>query len=253
MSYETFNYKGFAIEIKYDQDALNPIEEYDQEPPMLVSFDRTEKAYNDDKDYATYLPSITREEVRANLDEVKRLLGYKTFSLFWEKEGYRYNGVDFVEVINEELQDRYGSMSGSSKHELLCEVLSIKSIKHYSGCVTGHCQGDYVDVVVIGDQDWIDKTGIAEEQIQKSLEISCELYRDWALGDCFGYVIDNELEDSCWGFYGNDFDKNGLLEYAQDAIDCYIESKRKARLKKLKTLIQNAVPLIQRERILAAL
>ena len=64
-------------------------------------------------------------------------------------------------------------------------------------------------------------------------------------------VVDVEDADaSCWGFYGDDFEGNGLLEMAKNDIDCHIDHTRKERNTKLKELIKNNVPIINRAQIL---
>ena len=69
-------------------------------------------------------------------------------------------------------------------------------------------------------------------------------YDQYLRGDVYGY---NAGEDSCWGFYGYDHKKSGLLEYAQDAIDCQIESAIKTHINKLKKWIKSGLNLIYRK------
>lgn len=68
--------------------------------------------------------------------------------------------------------------------------------------------------------------------------LSCEFdeYAAWCLGDVYYYCIQRkdsdrndkgDFIDSCGGFVGSDFEKNGLLEHARDAIDSMIEQKKK--------------------------
>lgn len=47
-----------------------------------------------------------------------------------------------------------------------------------------------------------------------------EEYQYYVDGEVFGFVVQNsEGEmDSVWGFYGMDFEKNGMLNYIRDAI-----------------------------------
>ena len=74
-------------------------------------------------------------------------------------------------------------------------------------------------------------------------------YDQYLRGDVYGYSI-KDIGDSCWGFYGYDHDKSGLLGYAKGAIDYYITSITKKRCVRLKELIANRVPLNNREQIL---
>lgn len=66
---------------------------------------------------------------------------------------------------------------------------------------------------------------------EKDLEGTADLWGDWAWGNVYGYTLwapefdeDGEVEDwvqlddSCWGFYGDDHDKSGLEEQALSAL-----------------------------------
>jgi hypothetical protein len=73
---------------------------------------------------------------------------------------------------------------------------------------------------------WDRLTNSRRSDIYKWMEGEVETYSDFANGNVYYYNIDNSNGDhvgSCGGFYGYDHDASGLLEYAQNAIDCYIE------------------------------
>lgn len=78
---------------------------------------------------------------------------------------------------------------------------------------------------------WKRVTKERQEQIEKYLRGEVKTYDSFIRGDVFGYQIkkDEEDLDSCWGFFGTDFEKNGLLEYAKNAIDCEIAHKEKTK------------------------
>lgn len=42
-----------------------------------------------------------------------------------------------------------------------------------------------------------------------------QVYDYYICGDVYGFVIekDGEQIDSCWGFYGHDYGKSGMLDY----------------------------------------
>jgi hypothetical protein len=50
-------------------------------------------------------------------------------------------------------------------------------------------------------------------------------YDDFITGNAYGYEIakDGEDIDSCWGFSGDDFEGNGLIEMAKNFIESDIE------------------------------
>lgn len=77
-----------------------------------------------------------------------------------------------------------------------------------------------------------------------------ETYSQWCNGEVYGYTIemaDGSDGDSCWGYYGWDFEKNGLLESAQSSIDYELKKLKEQHFNKLKTQIRNHVPLSHRE------
>jgi len=71
------------------------------------------------------------------------------------------------------------------------------------------------------------------ERAGRYLRAEVETYSQYLEGSVYGYQIEPmeqnkkiECEDSCWGFYRYDWDKNGLKEMAENAIDCAIQAYR---------------------------
>ncbi len=77
------------------------------------------------------------------------------------------------------------------------------------------------------------------------LVLEVETYNRYLTGDVYGYSID-KTNDSCYGIFGHDWETNGLLEYAQDSIDCYITNRKKEHAGRVKAWIHNHVPLENR-------
>lgn len=75
------------------------------------------------------------------------------------------------------------------------------------------------------EYSWKYLTGKRIAKILDYLRAEVEEYDNYLTGNCYGYITrctncEAEL-DSCWGFYGDDWDKNGLLDYAQGSeCDC---------------------------------
>ena len=61
-----------------------------------------------------------------------------------------------------------------------------------------------------------------DEKIEKCILSDVETYDHYLTGEVYGFITkdkdDNEI-DSCWGFYGYDFENNGLLETAKGNIE----------------------------------
>lgn len=84
---------------------------------------------------------------------------------------------------------------------------------------------------------WKYVTGKRGKKIKQYLVSEIETYDMHLTGDVYGYEVVcntcNELLDSCWGFYGHDHEKSGLLEYAKGHVckDCQaIENRLEAVL-----------------------
>ena len=74
----------------------------------------------------------------------------------------------------------------------------------------------------------INKQRIAK--LKEYLEGEIETLDQYITGDVYYYQItnpDGEDTDSCSGYYGHDYEKNGLLEQARNAIDCDIAHRLK--------------------------
>jgi hypothetical protein len=57
------------------------------------------------------------------------------------------------------------------------------------------------------------------ERTSKILEGEVETYDQFLTGDIYGFQItddEDEVIESCWGFYGSDVEKNGMLEHIDD-------------------------------------
>lgn len=60
---------------------------------------------------------------------------------------------------------------------------------------------------------------VSKKAIRKALEVmraEVKTYDQYISGEVYGFVFTNKEtneEDSCWGFYGSDFENNGITEY----------------------------------------
>lgn len=59
--------------------------------------------------------------------------------------------------------------------------------------------------------------GLAEKVIDAEVKI----YSQFVGGDVYGYVVEDEEGDSCWGFYGSDPCENGMEDHLEGSIDDY--------------------------------
>jgi hypothetical protein len=79
-------------------------------------------------------------------------------------------------------------------------------------------------------QEYSLKRNVRRQRIEKVKEIlraEVEEYDQYLRGDVYGYQIVNPDGDdghSCWGFFGSDHTKSGLLESAQSEIDAEVRN-----------------------------
>ena len=78
------------------------------------------------------------------------------------------------------------------------------------------------------------------EKAESYLKGEVEVYDQYLRGEVYFY---NAVGDSCGGFYGSDHKASGLLEYAENAIDCYILDVRNAFFERKKVELRNHIPL----------
>jgi hypothetical protein len=76
--------------------------------------------------------------------------------------------------------------------------------------------------------------GTEKENFGKVVKNEIETYNAWLSGEVYGYQIIDPLTEeeigSCFGYYGSDHEKNGLLSSARGEIDYYIKHNRKKAL-----------------------
>lgn len=243
---ETYHYKGFEIEIIQDDSAGNPFKENDGEPPILVrNFDRylsTITGYGIDQD----IPELTETQIRKFAADICRELNSKTLLQACKRAGTGSlsDFSDAVEAINCALSE----ISPSNYLDLLQAVYTWQGVIAGRFTRHGYSQGDQVEILVIATPEWLQITGANIENAEQ-LASTADLYASWAFGDCYGYTIDHkngELLGSCWGFYGSDHEKSGLLENAKSEIDGYLICEQKRKNEQIKAWIRNRVPLIHR-------
>lgn len=258
MSYpkhSTETYKGIEIEINYDQFAENPFEAWDGCVPLISESGRFRSNRSDysQGQILEYLRNyLTYNQVKRNQRRIIEMMDKnetdKRFIYSYEdfKNDYPLNEYDRTEMLKDDLLYSWLD-DGMDNLETFCKEFNIK---HYRRTSRGYSQGDWADVFMCWTPEFGEVTGRTYESMtDKDFEDGFNLFTHWAWGDVFTFYIE-ETGDSCGGFYGDDFDNNGLLEMAKEEIDGYLEQKRKTKQSKLKTLIKNSVPYSNRKQIL---
>lgn len=186
-------YKGFDIRIEQDDCAFNPREEFDNLGIFLLSHRR----YDVPNETSLVLNDYnTADEVlKAVEKEYGRCLILPVY--MYDHSGVALNTTGF-------------SCQWDSGQLGLIFVPYNKIRKEYSVKRVTKKTLDKVKNVLIGE---------------------VEIYGAYLNGDVYGYTIinaSNEEKDSCWGFYGEDHEKSGLMESAKNTIDGYWNNPMKA-------------------------
>ncbi len=256
---ETINYRGIDIDVVSDIDAPNPFLDWDCNPDLIVvspggSSNRTQCSIYGDTSFDR-LPDLTEEQIVSalrNPDTATALKEYDrtTDSMLTKAlEHWVAYGPD-AEEVNNTLQNAYEELHPALKLDLLSLVLTMQGIVNLNTSVQGFSQSDYAEVLVVATKEWCDRVGVEVEK-PADLQPYADLYQQWAYGEVYGYVID-ELDDSCFGFFG-DYDKDSyMLDQAKEIIDYHLKLREESRIKKLKEMIRNHVPLQYRERYQSA-
>lgn len=218
---ETIEYKGHSIEIYQDIDPINPIDEYEWLGKMYCSHSRYILGHSQFSDGMDALYQAI-QDINPN---------YQKVHLHYENK----SSNDFCNMYWDYLQE-------------YAIALRIYMYDH-SGITINtsgfNCPWDSGQIGFI----FVSKTAIRKEygwniisakrkeKILNILRSEVKTYDQYLTGDTYGYIIDdpftNEHINSCWGFFGSNWKENGLLEYAENAIDCNIESINKEKAEAL--------------------
>jgi len=239
MKTATETHKGFNIDIIHDDSPMNPFTDWDCNLPLMKVYDRYFEDYSKG-DINEYLANIlTDGQILRHQKEIA--------------EAFEIDLEDFVErefSKDDKISDIRYEIENSQDFDALEVICKLSKTPYLNTCSRGYSQGDYADVFTCYTSKFEEVTGCKKAQIdEKELQSNVDLWGYWAWGDVYGYSID-EIDESCWGYYGDDHEKSGLLEDAKSQIDYYIKAKRKERIEKLKELIKAHVPFIYRPIIL---
>jgi hypothetical protein len=219
---ETINYKGYDINIDYDEIAESPME-WDNLGTMVCWHNRY--SLGDEKAHENYVYSKECKiknltDYCDNWDEVEEVL---------KKE---FNTLVILPLF---LYDHSG--------------ISMRTYRHGQH---SSWDGGWVGFIFVEKdkvkKEWNVKRVSAKlkKKIEEILSSEVNTYDDYIQGNVYHYSVEdkhgNDI-DSCGGFYGYDHEKSGLLSEAKSTIDWYIKKEINKKQTRLKTLIKNKVEL----------
>ena len=238
---ETIGYRGLNINIHYDFDPINPIDNFEMLGTMACWHSRYDLGHKQPKDDPDDFLQELANDADSTIDD---RIEYWDSGDGWVRSwnACKVNG----HYDNENIQK---AINMSNKH--IKSIIQRALHKHYimlplylydhSGITisTGpfSCPWDsgqigwvYVSIKKVKEEyNWILLTKSRKKKIIDLLKNEVELYDQYLRGDVYGYEVEDQIGnhiDSCWGFYGGEHDKSGLLEYAHNAADCHLESER---------------------------
>lgn len=253
---------GFTVKAERDQDARHPWDNEDGLAPIAVYSDRD---YSEKGDMPNPLEATSDSWLARHWRAVCDIFNQPYDSARVFKADNSYFKVsdarrDLVESwLSDEKPGRYGG-SAREYMRLLAALYELRGWPVYQGNSRGYCQGDWAELLLVmspaESAAWgckMPKGAAAMEKARESLKAQAALWGFWAWGNVYGFVIEDsngDHIDSCWGFYGDDFEESGLAEMAESALAYRLEERRRKRQCKAKDLIRARVPLAARAAIL---
>ena len=244
MQTQSIQLNGYTVKIAQDECPENPFEAWDCEPPLLAYYDSSRhgfKAYNDAPsnwwDILRLLPaSIFERKNRMAFLRRFILQDGDTLRAFAE-DRRRVGDIDaMAEILSATYESKPHGWSGAIEWlKTAAAILEYGGIPCHFTQSNGYSQGDSTLLLAMITPAWKEKVGWKPEDALPDgiLENACELHGFWQWGDVYGVaeILDsngNEIEHgSCWGFYGSDHEKSGLLDHARNAIECHERAQEK--------------------------
>lgn len=258
----TETYKGKTIAIHYDQTPSNPFDEFDGELPIAVYGDGSLRAYATKYGDVSEPPELTYDQIQANKSDIADICGFPSWHQLTK---VIYCTWELAREVNAMISEELREVSDSRRLERLEALYIIAGMPCLRKTVRGYVQRDWAEVLVVVTPEFLQATGCKIEQFEddKELEQAAKLYADWAFGNVYGFVIEdedgNEVEDgSCWGFFGDyDNDAYSALSEARKVVDSLMQREareaaeseareRAVRIAQVKAWIKNRVPLVYR-------
>lgn len=267
MPLDAIEYKGHLINILQDEDPRNPFTDDDGNPAILSEVQGYGDRYNinlysnsplfgqrDFYNWQTVFNSIIYfygfdlAKFANFLDKALIIADKKLFLKEYaklQKEGQDSNDacVNAMQEVSEGMGFEFFSRAA------VAYLLEAYDIKYFCYDSKGDSQGDFRRVLIVADDNFFKVTGCKKEQAESIFKSSKEMFDAWLWGRVAGFFIPS-IEESCWGFYGDNYEESGLLPQARIEIERHISFLIKQKAKRLKQLLKNRVPLHIRADIL---
>lgn len=178
---------GVTITIRYDDSGEHPSEYDEGYAPVIIG------THNNDIiafgiDDADILPKLDANDIRKNAADIADFFGHKTLLQF---VGYHRHDHYFAEdAVNAAIEEEFEHTHFSDQMEIIKAVWEFKGCKTFSLSVTGYSQGEYYEIVAVGEPGWIKKIGVPEDMVETILRTTAEDYAAWSIGDSYLVNVD---------------------------------------------------------------
>jgi hypothetical protein len=254
------SHAGLTIKAVQDSDSGCPWLEWDGNTPCIALSDNSFSDYGKDAGFDLlnpfYSPIMTDSILRRHMGALAKAVGWTSTVLHQEALEYGFSNI--TEAKRDILADALAAnFTKSDQLEALADIY--QAIGFPAACMSssGYSQGDYAELLFVATPQFIKAMGAPSIKDKaywsKDMEGARKLWSAWAWGDVYGFVIEKDGEhlDSCFGFYGQDFEFSGLADAALESAENIIFCSKKRRQSRLAELIKNRVPLALRAAILA--
>lgn len=186
--FKTLEYpEGYHVELFYDEDASNPVTEFDSQPKIIMHAGAERRCgWTTDREWAGYL----EEALSHDWKTFKRLAQVHDAFTRWARAYHRV-----AAILPFTLYEHSGQM---------VELGTVGRDKWDSG---------WVGYMLITDEQWRDWQGLGPDGpidhvgAELSLRASFSEFASWVSGDCYSFAAydpEGNHVGSCGGFYGSD-------------------------------------------------
>ena len=235
MQTEQISLHGYTVKMAQDECPKNPFENWDCEPPLLAYYGSGRngfKSYNSAPDNWHNILALLPASIFERGQRVPFIRKFLCSSPRDFACSYLADFENIKDAMAACLEDELGGAPHGWRDatewlETAAAILEYGGIACHFTQSNGYSQGNSTLLLAIGLPSWIEKVGAPAESIPSQLENACELHGQWQWGDVYGVAsIEDENgeeipDGSCWGFYGSNHEKSGLLDHARNAIQCH--------------------------------
>lgn len=222
--YLSTSYKGIEIDVTYDTDCENPLENWDCLYPTMTIYSGHKTDYSDGDIYNYVTNFLTDGQIIRHQNRLFNLMS----DYYDSSEVYDLSSSEKSDKIRDFIHDFI-----RDDIENLVAFCDEFKIKHYYGESRGYSQGEWADVFICWTPEYEKITGESYKDVTKeSLKGTFDLFTNWAWGDVFNVSCDY-VGEICGGFYGEK-EAEDQVEEVKKMIDESLNSDVKSYILRMK-------------------